>query len=211
MERYAGQPQTAWALHTKADILLQLHRPDDARAIFDLLIEKYSSNLTAVIDAHMGIAGIARDAGQTGDAVERYRLVAEKFIDYPQAAQAMTALAQIYQEQGRDKELQAVLERLLELTSADSNTIANGRITLATLFARQRKTRAALEQYAHVYNDFPKTTQAAWAMTSAARLLNENGDQSGAVKLFEQVIADFPENHEAVIGAKAALEQIYER
>jgi len=211
IEEFAGQPQTAWALHARAQILAQMGRNEESNEIFRELIEKYSSNLTAVIDAHMGLAGNAREAGNTDEAVLRYRKVMEQWPEHPQAGMAMNALAQIYQERGEDVELESVLTKLLELSGSDANSKANARISLAALYTRQRRVRQALEQYEKVYLDYPASSQAPWAKTAAARLYNENGDQAAAVKLFEEVIAQFPEKHEAVIGAKAALEEIFQR
>ncbi|MBZ0272783.1 tetratricopeptide repeat protein [bacterium] len=211
IKEYEGQPQTAWALHAKAQILSHQRRTDDANAVYESLIEEYPNNLTSLIDAHLGIARNLHEGGRGDDALDRYRMVAEKWPDYPQTISALNQLAQLYQERGNDEALEDVLKRTLAMDAADANTKSNAAITLAGLYGRKHRIRDALAQYEMIYTRWPETNQAAWAMSSAARLLNENGEQAAAVKLLEDLIAKYPATHEAVVGAKAALAQIYER
>ncbi len=211
IKAYEGQPQTAWAMVAKAQILGRMDRAKESMAVYRDLIENYSSNMTALIDSHMGIAVNHADAEEWAEAVEQYDLVASKWPEYAQAAAALNAMSQIYQQAGDDFKLSDTLKRLIALDVADPNTKANAMISLASLYTQQRRNPQAIDQYQGVYTNYPGTTQAAWGMLSAARLWNEGGNQEKAVELFNEVIAGYPEDHEAVIGAKAALEEIYKR
>ncbi len=211
IKEYEGQPQTAWAMVAKAQILGQMGRTEQSTAVYRDLIENHSSNMTALIDSHMGIAANLAKEGQWSEAVKQYDTVATKWPDYPQAAPALNAMSQIYQQIGDDYKLESALKRLIELKVSDPNTRANALISLATLYVQQRRNPQAIARYEDVYASYPGTAQAAWGLLSAARLYNENGNQEKAVELFKKVIEEYPEDHEAVIGAKAALEEIYKR
>jgi len=58
ISKYQGHPQAAWAVHSKAQVLTEQQKYDQATAIYKTIIEKYPNNQTAIVDAKLNLAQI---------------------------------------------------------------------------------------------------------------------------------------------------------
>ncbi|MDP8224825.1 MAG: tetratricopeptide repeat protein [Candidatus Lernaella stagnicola] len=211
LERYKGLPQTAWVRHAQAQSALAQRRFGRATEIYREIKEEFSGNLVAVIDAELGEADLLHGQGETDRALEIYERVANRYRDYSQAVRGLQAMADIYGERGRTYEQEQAYQRIVNEHPGDRETLLNARLALGNLYRTRNLTTKALEQYKAIYENHPSADQAAWAKGAAARLYYQIGEEKVAVGLIEEVINGFPEDHEAVSGAKQFLEEIYKR
>ena len=211
IEEYAGLPQTAWVMHAKAQSALAQRRFGVATDIFDRIKKEFSGNLTAVIDADLGMADLVRTQGNADEALAMYQEVANKYPKYSQAIRALQAMADIYGEKRLPAQQQKAYERLIEEHAGDRGTLLNARLALANLYKARHRFPEALEQYKLIYENHPTADQAAWAKTSAARIYFEIGQEKLAETLLTELLAAFPADHEAAAGAKQFLDEIYQR
>ena len=210
VNRFPRIPQTAWAMHLQAQILIAQNKLDAARGIYDKIIKEFASNMGAVIDAYYGLAEILRTEKKFDPALAAYQDVANRWPNYQQAINALSAMAQIYSERRQTKQEEEIYRRIIKNYGANTTAMLNARISLANLLAGQQRYDEALQQYNTVYQNYPTSDQAIWAKAGAARVYVAIGQKDRAVKLFEDIIAHYPPDHEVVIGARQFLQQLHE-
>ncbi len=208
--RYPNSPQTAWAMHSQASILIGQNKLDAARDVYNRIIKNFAMNGGAVIDARYGLAEILRMQKQFDQALAAYQDLATRYPNYQQAINSLSSMAQIYNERRQAQQEEEIYRRIIKTYRANTTAMLNATISLANLLASQQRYDEALKQYNFIYQSYPSSDQAVWAKAGAARLYAAIGQRDKAVKLFEEIIRTYPADHEVVIGARQFLQQLNE-
>jgi tetratricopeptide (TPR) repeat protein len=208
---YKTQPQTVWVRHLQAQVALAQKKYDRARQIFEAIRREFNGNRSAVIDAELGLADLARVQGAIDDAVTRYEAIADQYASYSQAVRALQALAEIYGERRQNTEQENAYRRIINEHANDRQAAIGARLGIANLLAARQRDSEALREFQTIYEEYPDSDQAIWAKSAAARLFLQLGQAKKAEQLLKEIIASAPADHEAVVGAQQLLEQMYNR
>lgn len=211
VKQYAGLPQTAWVRHAQAQSALAQQQFGRAADIFSQIKEEFPGNRTAVIDADLGLADLARIRGETDTALGLYEEMAKRYPGYGQAVRALQAMADIYGLRGDVSGQAAALSRIVNEHEGDREAVLNAHLALGNLQKARNRFPEALAEYKAIYEQQPTADQAAWAKTAAARVYFQIGEEKVAEELLRDVIDAFPDDNEAVVGAKQFLAEIYDR
>lgn len=199
-----------WANFTKGQSLSGLGRYDEARTAFRAIEDAPGADRATILQARIGQAHNELARGDDEAAADILLEIAKKFPDAPQSVVALFDLAQIRQAEPTG-DVESVFRLILASKAAKDQDLVNAHMGLASHYAQRKMISAAVKEYQTVFDTWPDRNDAAWALSSAAMLLKDNGDQSQAVRLLERLVKGFPPEHEAVIGAKQTLAQIYKR
>ncbi|MCC6158209.1 MAG: tetratricopeptide repeat protein [Deltaproteobacteria bacterium] len=199
-----------WAHFTKGQSLSGLGRYDEARTAFQAIEDAPDADRNTILQARIGQAHNELARGDDEAAADILLEIAKKFPDAPQSVVALFDLAQIRQQEPAG-DVESVFRAILSAKAAKDQDLINAHMGLASHYAQRKMVSSAVKEYQTVFDTWPDRQDTAWALSSAAMLLKDNGDQSQAVRLLERLIAKFPPEHEAVIGAKQTLSQIYKR
>ena len=211
IEKYSGHPQTAWAEHSKAQVLTEQQRWDEAINLYNSIIEKYDTNQTAIVDAKLNIGQIELYRGNKEKAVALFLQIASSYPEFQQSITALFNIAQVHEQAGDDAGLESVYLEILSKYEGNQTAFINANMGLGNLYVRSRKFDKAVIHFKNIYSKYPKNNQSAWALSGAARALIELGDEGQAEILLKKIIDEFPEEIEVVKGAKSTLKQLYQR
>jgi tetratricopeptide (TPR) repeat protein len=211
MRQYEGLPQTAWVRHAQAQSALVQQHFERAEKTFQAIKEEFSGNRIAVIDAELGLADLERARGNTDAALAAYEQIADQYSGYSQAVRALQAMANIYGEKSRATLQEQTYRRIIEQHGDTGDTALNAHMALGNLYRARDRFPEALEQYKAIYDSAPNAEQAAWAKAAAGRIYYQIGEEVVAEQLLRELVGAFPEDHQAVIGVKQFLQEIYER
>ncbi len=199
-----------WANFTKGQCLSGLGRYDEARTAYAAIEDAPGADRNTILQARIGQAHNELERGDDEAAADILLEIAKKFPEAPQSVVALFDLAQIRQQDPAG-DVESVFRAILSSKAAKEQDLINAHMGLASHYAQRKVISSAVKEYETVFDTWPDKPDAAWALSSAAMLLKDNGDQSQAVRLLERLVAKFPPEHEAVIGAKQTLSQIYKR
>jgi len=211
IKKYKGHPQTAWAEHSKAQVLTELQRWEDARALYKGIIEKYHTNQTAIVDAKLNLGQIELYSGNKEKAIQIFQQVSQAYPEFQQSINALFSIAQIYEQAGDDLVLESTYLDILSKYGGKQSAFFNANMGLGNLYVRNRRFSKAITHFKNIYSKYPSNNQSAWAMAGAARAYLEIGDEGQAEALLKEVIEKFPQEKEVVKGAKSTLDELYKR
>lgn len=209
--KYKGQPQAAWAEHAIAQSLTEQQKYDQAMKMYNDIINNYSTNQTAIVDARLNIGQIELYKGNKDKAMGIFEMIAQTYPEFQQSVSALFNVAQIYEQNNDKGALEKTYRRILERFKGNQTAFINANMGLGNLYSQQRKFAPAVESFKAIYTSYPENTQSAWAMANGARAMLELGNQGDAEALLKKLIEIFPADNEAVVGAKTALENLYNR
>ena len=211
IEKFGDQPHAAWALHTKAQILMEQQKFAEATAIYNHIIDKYSANQTAIIDAHLGLGQIALYSGNQEKAKKIFLEIAEKYPDYQQSIAAKFALAQLYEQSNDLVKLEQVYADIVKTHKSNKTAYINACLALGNVHNRLRDFDQAITYYENIYDKYPTEESAGWALSGAARAMINLGKEGEAEVLLKRILDQFPNNKDLTDGAKRTLEELYKR
>ncbi|HEY3898572.1 MAG TPA: tetratricopeptide repeat protein [Chthoniobacter sp.] len=129
----------------------------------------------------------------TAHTVDEYRKVIAEYGGTPAAGDAYLLLAAKLRGEGKFDESNTALHTFID-KYPENQMISGAWTSLAANLEAQKKVDEALAMYQKVSTSFANSFSAPIALLAQARILAEKGRTEDARKIYEQVMAQYPEN-----------------
>lgn len=151
-------------------------------------------------------------SGRMDDAVVQYRAIVDRYPNNPRASQAMTQLASVLQQLGRQREALAVLQKLYASLSSQpgrTDLQAYTQLQMGDVEKSLDDYPAALALYAQVRRQHPKTDWAGEAQSGIGDVLQAEGKYKDAREAYAVLVRELPGGFLAA-EAQTSIGQCYE-
>ena len=190
---------------------LNLKEPEEALGVFQKILRLYPNDTDIAKNADIGIAKSQFELGLGREAVKRFKLIAYKYPKTDAEFESLLWLAQYYLKNA-DADSAIEYYRSIIEDFQDSPQLGQIRYELGQAYEIQGRSDEALEQYQSITTN--DETLKGKTRLAIAGIMSKDFDPKRAVKAYENIIANSPDNaNEAYVklGALYRSTQEYEK
>lgn len=174
---------------------------DEAKTLYEQLVERYPNNPAAIADAQIGLGNIATAQNRPDDARRYFSQVADDFPGQMRASTALQSLAMLEIAEGDYRAMEKIVNKLETQHRDDPNAVINVRMSAANKLNSTGSPREALDQIDRIVERYPNAPQTAWALHLQAQIYVAQKQYDQAEKVFQKIITQFESNMVAVVDA----------
>lgn len=198
-ERYPESPEAVSALTTAGGLQFEAGRYDEARRLFQLVIDTHADTDAQIAEATWQIARIEEAQGKWVDASLHYKLIYTRYPGTIQGLEAPLRIANHYQERNENEASASAYQRAAEhYESLVSSQMPEEVRLLAEeylirAFVEQKKWREAAERLIALPDKYPNYVKFRENYLKAASIHEvELNDKKGAAEILETCMNRYP-------------------